>query len=132
MPLRTGALRPLVPIAALLSHHDWKTTMKHFSKMSGFRLSLGAFALGVDAYVMAGLLPSIGSTFAVSPSSAGQTVSIFNVLLRLGRGCVGLAGAAAAQTVVPATTTRRHGSRFAQFGALSGQRGRLAHYRAAG
>ena len=40
-------------------------------------LCLGAFALGVDAYVMAGLLPGIGASFLVSPSSAGQTVSVF-------------------------------------------------------
>ncbi|MGV7243652.1 MFS transporter [Caballeronia sp. M23-90] len=48
-----------------------------------FFLCLGVFALGVDAYIMAGLLPSIGSTFAVSPSSAGQTVSIFTVFYAL-------------------------------------------------
>lgn len=42
-------------------------------------LSLGAFALGVDAYVMAGLLPGIGSTFGQGPSSVGQTVTVFTV-----------------------------------------------------
>lgn len=42
-------------------------------------LSMGAFALGVDAYIMAGLLPGIASSFAVSSSGAGQTVTIFTV-----------------------------------------------------
>lgn len=42
-------------------------------------LSVGAFALGVDAYVMAGLLPGIGSTFAQTPSSVGQTVTVFTL-----------------------------------------------------
>lgn len=44
-----------------------------------FLLSLGTFALGIDAYIMAGLLPGIGTSFGVSISSAGQTVSIFTV-----------------------------------------------------
>lgn len=42
-------------------------------------LSLGTFALGIDAYIMAGLLPGIGTSFNVSIASAGQTVSIFTV-----------------------------------------------------
>lgn len=42
-------------------------------------LSMGAFSLGVDAYIMAGLLPDIASTFGVSASAAGQTVSIFTI-----------------------------------------------------
>jgi predicted MFS family arabinose efflux permease len=42
-------------------------------------LSIGAFALGVDAYVMAGLLPGIGATFAQPPSNVGQTVTAFTV-----------------------------------------------------
>ncbi|CAN7750590.1 MFS transporter [Caballeronia sp. LjRoot34] len=46
-------------------------------------LSLGAFALGVDAYIMAGLLPGIAETFAVTPSGAGQTVSVFTVCYAL-------------------------------------------------
>lgn len=42
-------------------------------------LALGTFALGIDAYVMAGLLPGIGATFDIPVSSAGQTVSVFTV-----------------------------------------------------
>jgi predicted MFS family arabinose efflux permease len=42
-------------------------------------LSLGTFALGIDAYIMAGLLPGIGTSFGVPVASAGQTVSVFTV-----------------------------------------------------
>jgi predicted MFS family arabinose efflux permease len=44
-----------------------------------FLLILGMFALGVDAYVMAGILPSIAADFGVSIGKAGQTVSIFTL-----------------------------------------------------
>jgi len=42
-------------------------------------LSLGTFALGIDAYIMAGLLPGIAAGFDVSISGAGQTVSVFTL-----------------------------------------------------
>ncbi len=42
-------------------------------------LSLGTFALGIDAYIMAGLLPRIAIGFDVSLSGAGQTVSVFTL-----------------------------------------------------
>ncbi|MEI4832219.1 MFS transporter [Bacillus sp. FJAT-53711] len=44
-----------------------------------FLLAIGMFALGVDAYVMAGILPSIADGFRVSIGKAGQTVSIFTL-----------------------------------------------------
>jgi len=44
-----------------------------------FLLVLGMFALGVDAYVMAGILPSIAKDFSVSIGKAGQSVSIFTL-----------------------------------------------------
>jgi len=44
-----------------------------------YLLILGMFALGVDAYVMAGILPSIAEDFGVSIGKAGQTVSIFTL-----------------------------------------------------
>lgn len=37
------------------------------------------FALGVDAYIMAGILPQIADDFHVSIGTAGQTVSIFTI-----------------------------------------------------
>ncbi|TAL97779.1 MAG: MFS transporter [Paraburkholderia sp.] len=40
-------------------------------------LCLGTFALGIDAYIMAGLLPGIAAGFQVPASVVGQTVTIF-------------------------------------------------------
>lgn len=42
-------------------------------------LTIGMFALGLDAYVVAGLLPAIGATFHASLSETGQTVSVFTL-----------------------------------------------------
>ncbi|MFD3445912.1 MFS transporter [Microbacteriaceae bacterium 4G12] len=44
-----------------------------------FLITIGMFALGVDAYVMAGILPNIADAFHVSIGKAGQTVSIFTL-----------------------------------------------------
>ncbi|MEN1938649.1 MFS transporter [Paenibacillus sp. 102] len=44
-----------------------------------FLLTFGMFALGVDAYIMAGILPQIANDFHVSIGTAGQTVSIFTI-----------------------------------------------------
>jgi len=42
-----------------------------------FLLTIGMFALGFDAYVIAGLLPNMGATFKISASQTGQAVSVF-------------------------------------------------------
>lgn len=42
-------------------------------------LAVGMFALGVDAYVVAGLLPGIAATFSVSAVQAGQCVAVFTL-----------------------------------------------------
>ncbi|WP_327173954.1 MFS transporter [Streptomyces sp. NBC_01335] len=42
-------------------------------------LAFGAFATGMDAYVMAGLLGGIGQDLGVSVSRAGQCVTVFTV-----------------------------------------------------
>ena len=42
-------------------------------------LALGMFALGFDAYVIAGLLPGISDTYDKSTSQVGQAVSIFTL-----------------------------------------------------
>ncbi|MEU8887115.1 MFS transporter [Streptomyces sp. NPDC048442] len=47
-------------------------------------LALGSFALGVDAYVMAGLLPLVSAGLRVSASSAGQMVTVFTLCYALG------------------------------------------------
>ncbi|WP_378740908.1 MFS transporter [Nocardia brasiliensis] len=40
-------------------------------------LALGMFALGIDGYVIAGLLPQIGRDLAVTDSAAGQLITVF-------------------------------------------------------
>ncbi|MEU6660867.1 MFS transporter [Streptomyces sp. NPDC046821] len=42
-------------------------------------LAFGAFALGLDAYVMAGLLPQVADDLHVAESSAGQMVTVFTL-----------------------------------------------------
>ncbi len=46
-------------------------------------LALGAFALGLDAYVMAGLLPTIAGDLHVSLPAAGQLVTAFTLCYAL-------------------------------------------------
>jgi predicted MFS family arabinose efflux permease len=46
-------------------------------------LALGAFALGLDAYVMAGLLPRVAGNLHVSEASAGQMVTVFTLCYAL-------------------------------------------------
>ncbi|WP_030025274.1 MFS transporter, partial [Streptomyces monomycini] len=42
-------------------------------------LALGAFALGLDAYVMAGLLPVVAHDLGTTVSLAGQMVTVFTL-----------------------------------------------------
>ncbi|WP_369903309.1 MFS transporter [Bacillus manliponensis] len=42
-------------------------------------LAIGMFALGLDAYVVAGLVPGISETYQKSASQVGQAVSIFTL-----------------------------------------------------
>ncbi|WP_344686058.1 MFS transporter [Saccharopolyspora taberi] len=46
-------------------------------------LTLGAFAVGTDGFVIVGLLPEIGRTLRVSTSEAGQLVSAFTIAYAL-------------------------------------------------
>ncbi|TXS22813.1 MFS transporter [Streptomyces sp. adm13(2018)] len=46
-------------------------------------LALGSFAMGTDAYAMAGLLPDIGADLGVSVSLAGQSVTVFTLCYAL-------------------------------------------------
>lgn len=46
-------------------------------------LAAGMFVLGVDAYVVAGLLPAIAVTFHASAGQAGQTVTMFTLCYAL-------------------------------------------------
>ncbi|MFJ8957413.1 MFS transporter [Streptomyces sp. NPDC102381] len=47
-------------------------------------LAMGAFALGLDAYVMAGLLPRVATDLHISEASAGQMVTVFTLCYALG------------------------------------------------
>ncbi|MFS7161357.1 MFS transporter [Serratia proteamaculans] len=40
-------------------------------------MATGTFAIGTDAFIVAGILDEISGTFAVSPAQAGQLISIF-------------------------------------------------------
>ncbi|MEC2715519.1 MFS transporter, partial [Bacillus cereus] len=42
-------------------------------------LAIGMFALGFDAYIIAGLVPGISDTYQKSASQVGQAVSIFTL-----------------------------------------------------
>lgn len=46
-------------------------------------LAAGAFALGINAYVMAGLLPALGADVDVSVAAAGQLVTAFTLTYAL-------------------------------------------------
>ncbi|MGY2051628.1 MFS transporter [Methylobacterium sp. JK268] len=46
-------------------------------------LSLGMVALGLDAYVVAGLLPGIAARFGVSVAEAGRAVAVFTLFYAL-------------------------------------------------
>jgi predicted MFS family arabinose efflux permease len=46
-------------------------------------LSIAMFALGLDAYVVSGLLPGIGHAFHVSASAVGQMVAVFTLCYAL-------------------------------------------------
>lgn len=46
-------------------------------------LALGTFAVGTDAFVIAGLLPDIGDDLGISVGAAGQLVSVFSLAYAL-------------------------------------------------
>jgi predicted MFS family arabinose efflux permease len=49
-----------------------------------FLLAIGTFALGLDAYVLTGLLPGIGASFGTSEAAAAQVVTGFTLSYALG------------------------------------------------
>ena len=42
-------------------------------------LALGTFAIGTDNYVVAGILPQVARSFAVSVAVAGQFVTVYSL-----------------------------------------------------
>ncbi|NUR91732.1 MAG: MFS transporter, partial [Nonomuraea sp.] len=47
-------------------------------------LALGTFAVGTDAFVVAGFLPAMAADLGVSPAAAGQSVTVFAVAYAAG------------------------------------------------
>lgn len=58
--------------------------MKHQSMGTVYLIALGAFALGMASYVIAGLVPMIVSDFSVSVARAGQLVTAFTLAYGIG------------------------------------------------
>lgn len=58
--------------------------MKHQSMGTVYLIALGAFALGMASYVIAGLVPMIVSDFSVSVARAGQLVTAFTLTYGIG------------------------------------------------
>jgi len=56
--------------------------MNSFSKLLG--LALGAFAIGTESYVVAGLLPELAADLGVSVPTAGQLITVFALTYALG------------------------------------------------
>lgn len=48
-----------------------------------FLMATGTFAIGTDAFIVAGILSHIVDTFSVSPAQAGQLISIFSLAYML-------------------------------------------------
>ena len=46
-------------------------------------MATGTFAIGTDAFIVAGVLSDISATFAVSPAQAGQLISVFTLAYML-------------------------------------------------
>ncbi|RKP47178.1 MFS transporter [Pararobbsia silviterrae] len=57
-------------------------------------LAIGTFAVGTDAFVIAGVLPSIASSLRVSLAAAGQMVTIFSLAYALSAPITGALSAA--------------------------------------
>jgi MFS transporter, DHA1 family, inner membrane transport protein len=49
-----------------------------------FLLALATFAIGTDAFIIAGILPQISKTLGISISSAGLVVSVFSISYAIG------------------------------------------------
>lgn len=68
--IQANAVSPSIPARRL----DWRI----------FLLALGMFALGTDAFVVAGVLPVISHELGVTEGLAGQLVTVFSLIYGLG------------------------------------------------
>lgn len=59
-------------VAVLMTDH-----LRDFGRAGLFWLALANFSMGIDGYVLAGLLPQIASDLEVSSAAAGQLVAVF-------------------------------------------------------
>jgi MFS transporter, DHA1 family, inner membrane transport protein len=57
---------------------------RHLKVMDLLALSVGTFTLGVDGFVLAGLLPQVASSLHVSVGTAGQLTTLFALVYALG------------------------------------------------
>jgi predicted MFS family arabinose efflux permease len=55
-----------------MSHNDYNG---HFFTLC--LMAAGTFAIGTDAFIVAGVLPEISATFAIGAAQAGQLISVF-------------------------------------------------------
>ena len=46
-------------------------------------LTIGMFALGMDAYIVAGLIPAIGDNFNKNSAEVGQGVTVFTLFFAI-------------------------------------------------
>jgi len=58
--------------------------VKHQRMATVYLIALGAFALGMASYVIAGLVPMVVSDFGVSVAKAGQLVTAFTLAYGIG------------------------------------------------
>ncbi|MEN2741654.1 MFS transporter [Microbacterium sp. X-17] len=59
-------------------------TRRSLGRTSLAILALGTFALGIDGYVLSGLLPQVASSLHVSQSTAGQLTTLFALVYAVG------------------------------------------------
>lgn len=68
-------------------------TTRGKSSMTGFGLTLGVVAIGIEALVIAPLLGDIANTFKVSTAQAAWAVSVYGLALAVTAPCVAIFGA---------------------------------------
>jgi len=70
-------------------------------------LAFGTFAVGTDAFVIAGILPSVAASLGVTPAVAGQLVTVFSIAYALASPLLSALTAALSRrtTLVAALTT---------------------------
>lgn len=68
----------------MTTEHDTRSERRHLTLADLLILAIGTFTLGVDGYVVSGLLPEVSADLHVSVSTAGQLTSLFAVVYAIG------------------------------------------------